>query len=314
MSRPACRRLPAALLALGAVLGACGVAAAAIQGGGAATVPLVLIGADDDVTTDPLIQPPGVAANQSTRKADILGGGEKSDVLIGREGADAIVAGPGDDVIVGGTEFGSDLTQFPNSDAALGGPGNDVFIWSPGDGSDSFTGGEPAPTTTVVRNVSRVVVRNGRRVRVTSRRTVTVPSPQDDDVLVLGTLDLKSGDNFQPALGATPFGPLPTVNVSGANLPAAIGDSPPHPTVRGFCTFGPAPATSNWNFLVRFVAEGTNQVQATVRVRGVERVLCRTRGADAISEFRLGPLGAGPPAERTGFSAPAGSKLAAMVR
>lgn len=305
-----CRRM--LVLAPAALLIPCAAALAAIQGGGAANTPLLLVGLDDDTPADPLIQPPGTATNQSTRKGDTLGGGQKDDVLIGREGPDVFIAGPGDDVMVGGTEFGSNVAEFPPIDQALGGPGNDVFIWSPGDGSDAYSGGEPDAFTTEQRKVTRFVVRGGRRVRVVSTRTGTVPSKPDDDVLVLGTLGLKPGDNFQPALIPTPFGALPRANVSGVNLPATVGDSPPHPTVRGFCELVPANPASNWNFLVRFFAD-SGQLQATIRIRAVERVLCRTRGADTITEFALGAKGAGPPAARPGFTPPAGSRLDALV-
>lgn len=303
-----------AILALGAALVAAATAGAAIQGGGDANVPLVLIGADDDSTADPVIQPPGTVNDQSTRKADILGGGQRDDLLIGREGPDVIVAGPGSDVIVGGPEAGSDPVRFPNADAALGGPGDDVFIWAPGDGPDSFTGGEPPAFTVEQRRVPVVIVRGGESVRVFRTRSVRVPSPPDDDVLVLGTMPLSAGDNHLPQLRGVPgFGQLPSVNVSGAGLPPTIGSNPPLTTVRGFCELVPGSAVSQWNFLVRFFNEATGELQATIRVRAVERVICRTRGADAMTEFRLGRVGAGPPAVNAAFTPAPGSKLARIV-
>lgn len=304
------RRLQIAAATVSALVAGAGAATAAIQGGGALTTPQVFIGLDDDSTADPVIQPPGTATDQSTRKADTIAGGEKDDVLVGRLGPDVLIVGPGNDVIVGGAEAGSDTTAFPAFDQAIGGSGDDVFIWAPGDGSDAYSGGETGKAfTTVKRRVVRTVVRRGKRVRVAVVRTVRVPVPQDDDVLILGTMTLSPGDISLPQLFPSAFGPLPRVNVSGVGLPPFIAEAPPLPTVRGFCEFAPGSAASNWNFFVRFRSEATAALLATIRVRTVERVFCRTRGADTISEFRLGPLGAGPPAGTAGFRPPAGSRL-----
>jgi len=298
-----------AVLCAAATVTAAGGAFAAIQGGGALKTPQLIIGLDDDSVADPLIQPPGTASDQSTRKADTIAGGQATDTLIGRLGPDVIIAGPGDDVMVGGTEAGSDTTAFPPFDQAIGGPGNDVFVWAPGDGADAYSGGEEGVefrTRTVT--TFRTVIRNGRRVRVKTVRKVRERVPPDDDVLIFGTMDLAAGDNSQPQLTATRFGPLPRVNVSGVGLPAQIG-SPALNTVKGFCEFVPGSAASNWNFFVRFRSEATQAILATIRVRTVERVFCRTRGADTISQFTLGALGAGPPVETAGFTPPAGSRL-----
>lgn len=297
------------VLCAAATLTAAGGAFAAIQGGGALKTPQVIIGLDDDAVDDPLIQPPGTASDQSTRKADTIAGGQASDTLVGRLGPDVMIAGPGDDVMVGGTEAGSDTTAFPAFDQAIGGTGNDVFVWAPGDGSDAYSGGEEGITfRTRTVTTFRTVIRNGKRVRVKTVRKVRVRVPPDDDVLIFGTMDLVSGDNTQPILTGTRFGALPRVNVSGAGLPAQVG-TPAIPTVKGFCEFVPGSAASNWNFFVRFRSEATQAILATIRVRTVERVFCRTRGADTISEFKLGALGAGPPVETAGFTPPAGSRL-----
>lgn len=97
----------------------------------------VLIGRDDDNLNNPLIQPDGVAANQSLNNTDVITGGPGNDVLIGLRGSDVLDGGPGHDILVGGPEGG---TQ-PNSDIMFGGPGDDVSLWAPGDGSDAFIGG-----------------------------------------------------------------------------------------------------------------------------------------------------------------------------
>ena len=302
-------RARTALLCAAATLTAAGGGIAAIQGGGGLKTPQLIIGLDDDNVSDSLIQPPGTGADQSTRNADTIAGGQATDTLIGRLGPDVIIAGPGDDVMVGGTEAGSDTTAFPAFDQAIGGPGNDVFVWAPGDGSDAYSGGEEGVEfTTRTVTTFRTVIRNGKRVRVKVVKKVRVRVPPDDDVLIFGTMDLAPGDNSLPRLTTTRFGPLPRVNVSGVGLPAQIG-SPAITTAKGFCEFVPGSAASNWNFFVRFRSEATQAILATIRVRTVERVFCRTRGADTISEFRLGALGAGPPAETAGFRPEAGSRL-----
>src|SRR6185436_6144936 len=51
----------------------------------------VIIGRDDDNLNNPLIQPAGVAANQSLNNADVLRGGPGNDVLIGLLGDDVLL-------------------------------------------------------------------------------------------------------------------------------------------------------------------------------------------------------------------------------
>ena len=96
-----------------------------------------VIGRDDDNQSNPVIQPAGVAANQSLNNTDVLLGGTGNDVLIGLLGSDVMLGGQGSDILIGGTEQG----QQPNSDVMFGDQGNDVSIWAPGDGSDFFHGG-----------------------------------------------------------------------------------------------------------------------------------------------------------------------------
>jgi Ca2+-binding RTX toxin-like protein len=108
---------------------------AGLQDGGAGHD--VVVGRDDDNVDNPVIHPPGTAANQSLNNADILLGGHGNDVLIGLLGSDFLDGGPGDDILVGGPEGG----VAPNSDIQFGGSGRDVALWAPGDGSDAFLGG-----------------------------------------------------------------------------------------------------------------------------------------------------------------------------
>src|SRR6185436_10465672 len=101
------------------------------DGGGGAQV---LIGRDNDNTSNPLIQPVGVTADQSLDNTDILSGGAGPDVLIGLLGSDVLFGNAGNDILVGGTEQGT----RPNSDIMFGGAGNDVSVWAGGDGSELF--------------------------------------------------------------------------------------------------------------------------------------------------------------------------------
>jgi len=112
----------------------------------------VLIGLDDDNVNNPVIQPPGVAANQSLNNTDIQVGGRGHDILIGLQGDDVQIGDDGDDIFIGGPEGG---TQPPNSDVQFGGRGNDISIWAPGDGSDAFIGG-PNLDVQVVGLIDRV--------------------------------------------------------------------------------------------------------------------------------------------------------------
>jgi hypothetical protein len=311
MSRRITRRAVRAFaLASLATFALAATALGAFQGNELTRAPLVLIGADDDDTGNAIIQPPGVNANQSLRKGDFQQGGQGNDVLIGRLGPDVQLSGKGDDVLVGGTEAGSDVAAFPPIDFADGGQGNDVAIWAPGDGSDAFIGGEP-PRFERVLKTRRVRGRNGKIRRV--RRQVRQRTKADTDVLVLGTLLLGSGDNTKPALNQTAFGRLPKANVSDRGLPATNGDSPPRQIAKGFCEIVDAPAGSNFDALVRFFGDAGAQA-VTIRVRGVEQVLCGNRNAEGITQFDLGADGNGTPrVVTTSFEPPAGSKLDALV-
>jgi hypothetical protein len=118
------------------------------EGGGGAQV---LFGKDNDNINNPIIQPAGVAANQSLDNTDILSGGAGPDVLIGLLGSDVLFGNAGNDILVGGTEQGT----RPNSDIMFGGAGNDVSVWAGGDGSEAFIGG-PGLDAQVFGTIDRV--------------------------------------------------------------------------------------------------------------------------------------------------------------
>jgi hypothetical protein len=113
----------------------------------------VIIGKDNDVRENPLIQLDG-AADQSLNKTDIQLGGSGHDVLIGLLGDDVQLGESGDDVMIGGPEGGAGGGP-PNSDVQSGGSGTDISIWAPGDGSDFFHGGSGNRDAQVVGNIDR---------------------------------------------------------------------------------------------------------------------------------------------------------------
>jgi Ca2+-binding RTX toxin-like protein len=127
------------LLALvGLILGPAYPTQAALVEGGQG--PQLLIGSDDDIQSNVLIQG-GAATNQSLDRTDVLDGGPGNDVMFGLNGNDVMEGGPGDDIILGGPDGGPAPGGPPNSDIMFGGPGNDVNLWAPGDGSEAFIGG-----------------------------------------------------------------------------------------------------------------------------------------------------------------------------
>jgi hypothetical protein len=189
--------------------------------------PDVLIGADNDNVTNPIIQPAGVVANQSLNNTDVLAGKGGNDVLVGLLGSDVLSGGPGNDILIGGPE------QFttPNSDILVGDEGDDISIWAPGDGSDLFIGGDGT------------------------------------DLEIFGVID-RDANNVPTSGGPAPgFAGVPSVNVSG---------SP------GFCTLERS-ADRSYDFLVRFFVRATGAMAVTVRLVGVEQVICTSTAGGQIT-------------------------------
>ena len=301
----------AAVAALTAV-GLVGTAVAALQGNQNAKKPQVLIGADNDDTSNTTIQPPGVTANQSLRKSDQISGGKASDTIIGRLGSDVLLANAGNDVMVGGTEGGQPALppgQLPdNNDIAYGGVGSDSFIWAPGDGSDAFIGGDPAKAKKKAKGKTSAKSKGKKKAK---------PAPELD-TLVIGNLVLTS-DLTLPQLFNTKFGQLPLVFASDRGVPTPLGGTPPrNPNLTGNCQILAAPAGLGYDFLVRFFGN-TPQSPATqavtIRIKGVEQVICPTEGTDGATLTTLGKKGAGPvQTKSTNFTPQKGSQLAAFVR
>jgi hypothetical protein len=299
--------------------GLMGTAYAALQGDENARGGQVLIGADNDEPSDPTIQPiptpPG--ADQSLKKADALVGGLGPDTIVGRLGSDVITAGAGNDVLVGGTEGGQPAPPLPNGDIAYGNAGSDAFIWAPGDGPDAFIGGEAAKVKKAKKGKKGKAISRTKKAAASAKgkkgkKKVRKPAP-DVDTLVIGNLVL-TADSSNPQLFSTPFGQLPRVFASDRGVPTPLGGTPPrNPNLTGSCEIVPAPAGLGFQHLVRFFGAPGN-LAATMRVKGVEQVICPTAGSDAATLTSLGRDGAGPvTTTTTDFRAPAGSQLSAFV-
>jgi hypothetical protein len=297
------------------VFGLIGTAYAALQGDERSRAGQVLIGADNDEPSDPTIQPiptpPG--PDQSLKKSDQIVGGLGPDTIIGRLGSDVVTAGAGNDVIVGGTEGGQPAPALPNSDIVYGNAGSDAFIWAPGDGSDAFIGGEAA-------KAKKKKVKKGKKAAASAKakkgkkgkKKRKKPAPELD-TLVVGNLVL-TADSSIPQLFSTSFGQLPRVFASDRGVPTPLGGTPPrNPNLTGLCEIVPAPAGLGYQHLVRFFGTPGN-LAVTIRVKGVEQVICPTAGSDAATLTSLGRDGAGPVSTTTtDFRAPSGSQLSAFV-
>jgi RTX calcium-binding nonapeptide repeat (4 copies) len=297
------------------VFGLIGTAYAALQGDERSRAGQVLIGADNDEPSDPTIQPiptpPG--PDQSLKKSDQIVGGLGPDTIIGRLGSDVVTAGAGNDVVVGGTEGGQPAPALPNSDIVYGNAGSDAFIWAPGDGSDAFIGGEAA-------KVKKKKVKKGKKAAASAKakkgkkgkKKVKKRAPELD-TLVVGNLVL-SADSSIPQLFGTSFGQLPRVFASDRGVPTPLGGTPPrNPNLTGLCEIVPAPAGLGYQHLVRFFGTPGN-LAVTIRVKGVEQVICPTAGSDAATLTSLGRDGAGPVSTTTtDFRARSGSQLSAFV-
>ena len=127
-----------------ALLG-CSVVVSVFSTGAAAGLhdPVIIVGADNNASDNPLVQPQdpaqaGSSRDQTMQFGDILEGTNRDDLIVGRLGVDILIGDDGNDVIVGGTEH----FNPQNRDRAFGNRGSDVFLWAPGDGSDQFDGGK----------------------------------------------------------------------------------------------------------------------------------------------------------------------------
>lgn len=303
-------RLVAALCAF-AAFGLMGTSYAALQGNENGKRPQVLIGADNDNTGDPTIQPvptpPG--ADQSLKKSDQITGGLGPDMIIGRLGSDVLDGAAGDDVIVGGTEGGQAAPPLPNSDIAYGRTGSDTFVWAPGDGSDAFIGGDAAKVKKTKK--SKRLAASAKKKGKAGSKTRIAP---EVDTLVIGNLVLSNDISLPGLFPNKKFGSLPRVFSSDRGVPTPLGGNPPrNPNLTGFCEIVPAPAGLGYEFLVRFFAAPGN-LAVTIRTKGVEQVICPTQGSNAATLTSLGSKGAGPVVTKTAdFKAPSGSKLSAFV-
>jgi Ca2+-binding RTX toxin-like protein len=98
---------------------------------------------------------------------DTLTGGSGADLLFGQTGADILNGGGGNDLVFGGDD-NDILTGGPGNDQVFGQRGNDMMIWNPGDGSDTFEGGDGADIALVNGGNGAetfTITPNGTRVR-----------------------------------------------------------------------------------------------------------------------------------------------------
>ncbi|MEP6651589.1 MAG: hypothetical protein ABJA74_17000 [Lapillicoccus sp.] len=105
----------------------------------------VHLGLDNDNSSNPFIQPPGVATPQHMNDTDLLFGRGNADLLVGNKGGDTLLGGPGPDILVGGPDRGSDRRD----DVLVADDGDDVAVWSPGDGNDIVDGNDGTDTLIV---------------------------------------------------------------------------------------------------------------------------------------------------------------------
>lgn len=157
----------------------------------------------------------------------------------------------------------------------------------------------------------RVVRRGGKRVRVA--RIVRMRAPGDDDVLVLDTAEVQLGDNTPARPLAEPVRLAPSRERERVNAPETIGTAPAQPFIRASAR-STEPTDSRLRPPGAVLLQATGAQAVTIRVKGLERILCRTQGGDTITETLLGRRGNAAPSVRTTTFAPEpGTKLAAMV-
>ena len=133
---------------------------------------------------------------------------------------------------------------------------------------------------------------------------------------MIGNLVLTS-DLSTPQLFQTKFGQLPKVFSSDRGVPTPLGGTPPrNPNLTGNCQILAAPAGLGYEYLVRFFGNTPSPATqaVTMRIKGVEQVICPTQGTDAATLTTLGKTGTGPVVTQSvDFKPAAKSKLAAFV-
>jgi hypothetical protein len=199
-------------------------------------------------------------------QAALIGGNENPDILIGLDNDNVnnpAIQPPGvvanqslnnTDVLAG--RGGNDvLAGLAGSDVLSGGPGNDILIGGPeqgvGPNSDIILGDEG-------NDISIWAPGDGSDLFVGGEGT---------DIEIFGVID-KNAANVPTSAGPAPgFGNVPSANVSG---------SP------GFCTIERS-ADPAYEFLARFFVRATGALAVTVRLVGVEGVICTSAAGGQIT-------------------------------
>ena len=202
----------------------------------------------------------------ATSDAALIRGNENPDIILGRD--DDNIANPliqpagvtanqslnNTDVL--GGEGGNDiLVGLLGSDVLLGGPGNDIFIGGP----EGF----------VAPNSDIIIGDEGNDINIWA------PGDGSDlfvggngiDTMVFGVIDRNAAGVPTGGGSAPGFVVVPTANVSGQG---------------GFCTIERS-SDPSFDFLARFFVRATGALAVTVRLVGVERLLCTSTGGGQIT-------------------------------
>jgi hypothetical protein len=201
-----------------------------------------------------------------TSDAAFLNGGDNPDILLGYDDdnlANPIIQPPGTvanqslnntDLLTGGG--GNDiLVGLLGSDVLLGGAGNDIFIGGP----EGFV----APNSDVIMGDDG----NDINIWAPGDGSDAFVGGNGTDTMIFGVIDRNSAGIPTGGGPAPGFAVVPTANVSGQP---------------GFCTVERT-TDPTYQFLVRFFVRATGALAVTVRLSGVERLLCTSTAGGQIT-------------------------------
>ena len=225
-----------------------------------AKIVLSVIGATLTLVALTLFTPP------ATSDAALLQGNQNPDIFIGHDTdniANPVIQPAGvvanqslnnTDVLTG--EGGNDiLVGLLGNDVLVGGPGNDIFVGGPEGGvtpnSDVIIGGQG----------------NDINIWAPGDGSDMFVGAEDIDTMVFGVID-RNAAGVPTAGGSAPgFLVVPTANVSGQG---------------GFCTVERS-GDPTFQFLARFFVRATGALAVTIRLSGVERLLCTSQAGGQIT-------------------------------
>jgi hypothetical protein len=198
--------------------------------------------------------------------AALLQGNENPDILIGRD--DDNIANP----IIQPTGVMANQS-LNNTDVLSGGGGNDILVGLLGSdvliggaGNEIFIGG---PEGFVAPNSDVILGEDGNDINIWA------PGDGSDvfvggngiDTMIFGVIDRNAAGVPTGGGPAPGFAVVPTANVSGQP---------------GFCTIERSTDPS-FQFLVRFFVRATGAMAVTLRLTGVERLLCTSAAGGQIT-------------------------------